>query len=317
MNQQRILFANIGWMNVYSGQNSTDIISGGGSYTDSDKHEAYNFQNLKGHCYGYVKPVNNTINLTRIDPSIASNAPKIENVTVVWFAPNKIIGGSWIVGWYKNATVYKHYQKSNNTAREKYGYYIIANYEDCTLLPTDVRTKQIPRQQKNFPGRSNIWYADSKDVQEFVLDIKTYIDNYTFVRPHRKHHIKFSNDIRVQVEKAAIKAVSKLYRQRGYIIKDVQSNNLGWDLEVSNGIHKLLLEVKGQSGLSPFIRISRNEYEKMNKNKDIYRLCIVMNAIEEPEIYVFINNNNNTWVLEDDGSIQLNIDEQVAAIATF
>lgn len=42
-----------------------------------------------------------------------------------------------------------------------------------------------------------------------------------------------------------------------------------------------------------------------------------MNAIEEPEIYVFINNNNNTWVLEDDGSIQLNIDEQVAAIATF
>ena len=34
-----MLFANIGWMIHYQGQSASDIITGGGSYRDDDKHE--------------------------------------------------------------------------------------------------------------------------------------------------------------------------------------------------------------------------------------------------------------------------------------
>ncbi len=53
---QKILFANIGWMKRYHGHNNSDKIKGGGSYNPDDKHEAFNFQDVNGHCYGYVQP---------------------------------------------------------------------------------------------------------------------------------------------------------------------------------------------------------------------------------------------------------------------
>ena len=53
---QKILFANIGWMKRYRGHSNSDKIKGGGSYNPDDKHEAFNFQDVNGHCYGYVQP---------------------------------------------------------------------------------------------------------------------------------------------------------------------------------------------------------------------------------------------------------------------
>lgn len=97
----------------------------------------------------------------------------------------------------------------------------------------------------------------------------------------------------------------------------MQSENLGWDLEATKGRHKLYLEVKGQGNHDPFIRISRNEYEQMTKNKDKYRLCVVMDSLNEADVYVFLLKNDDKWVCEDDDSIELNINEQIAAIATF
>lgn len=162
----------------YNGQNTSDLISGRGSYSDADKHEAYNFQNLNGKCYGYVQAKHDTINLSRIDSSVGNDMKKIEDVLVIWFATNPIIGGSYIVGWYKHATVFREYQKSSATQRNRYGYYVTANATDCILLPVDDRVKQIPRQVKNYPGRSNIWYADTEEVKAFRKYILSYIDSY-------------------------------------------------------------------------------------------------------------------------------------------
>lgn len=314
----KILFANIGWMINYNGQNQTDQILGGGSYSDADKHEAFNFQDLNGKCYGYVQAKNDAINLSRIDSSVEEWMQKIEDVLVIWFATNPVVGGSWVVGWYNHATVFREYQESNATQRNRYGYYVLANSTDCTLLPVDDRVKQIPRQVKNYPGRSNIWYADSNDVKVFISEIVSYVNSYkSRLKKHRKPLPKISSDARVKVERAAIKAVWNLYEQRGYKIKDVQSKNYGWDLEATNGRHKLYLEVKGQGNHDPYIRISRNEYEQMINYKDIYRLCVVMDSLNEADIYVFLPQDDDKWVCEDDDSIELNINEQVAAIATF
>ncbi|WP_300631976.1 DUF3883 domain-containing protein, partial [uncultured Duncaniella sp.] len=316
----RILFANIGWMVSYKGQSISDKISGGGSYSDADKHEAYNFQELNGKCYGYVQAKSDTINICRIDSSVYDAVQKIEDVLVVWFATNPVVGGSYIVGWYKHATVFRNYQSSRSTQRNCYGYYITASAADCTLLPVDDRVKQIPRQVKNYPGRSNIWYADSEDaeVKTFRKDIISYIESYkSVVKKHHKYLPTISSEARAKVEKSAVDAVWNLYEQRGYSIVDVQSENLGWDLEATKGRHKLYLEVKGQGNHDPFIRISRNEYEQMTKNKDKYRLCVVMDSLNEADVYVFLLKNDDKWVCEDDDSIELNINEQIAAIATF
>lgn len=314
----KILFANIGWMINYNGQNQSDQILGGGSYSDADKHEAFNFQDLNGKCYGYVQAKYDTINLSRIDSSVEDWGQKVEDVLVIWFATNPIVGGSWVVGWYKHATVFREYQKSNATQRNRYGYYVLAKSTDCTLLPVDDRVKQIPRQVKNYPGRSNIWYADSNDVKVFISEIVSYVESYkSRLKKHRKPLPTISSDARAKVEQAAIKAVWNLYEQRGYKIKDVQSENYGWDLEATNGRHKLYLEVKGQGNHDPYIHISRNEYEQMINYKDMYRLCVVMDSLNEVDIYVFLPQYEDKWVCEDDDSIELNINEQIAAIATF
>lgn len=318
IHRSRILFANIGWMISYNGQSSKDKISGGGSYSDIDKHEAFNFQDLNGKCYGYIQPSGDRIDLQRIDSNVSQNEDYLDDITVVWFATNPVIGGSWIVGWYKHATVFRDCQKSNAPQRNGYGYYVMADMGDCTLLSVDERVMQIPRQIKNYPGRSNIWYADAKEIELFKADIIKYINSFKSKqkRPHRTFSA-ISSEARAKIEKAAIKAVWNLYEERGYQIDDVQSKNYGWDLEATNGKHQLYLEVKGQGNHEPYVRISRNEYEQMSKHKDKYRLCVVMDSLNEADIYVFLPQDEDKWVCEDDDAIELNINEQVAAIATF
>ena len=314
----KILFANIGWMISYNGQSSKDKISGGGAYSDIDKHEAFNFQDLNGKCYGYIQLAGDRIDLQRIDPNVSQNEDYLDDITIVWFATNPVIGGSWIVGWYKHATVFRDCQKSNAPQRNGYGYYVMADEGDCTLLSVDERVMQIPRQIKNYPGRSNIWYADAKEIEPFKAQIIEYINSYKSKpkRPHRTFSA-VSPEARAKIEKVAIKAIWDLYEGRGYQIDDVQSKNYGWDLEATNGKHRLYLEVKGQGKHEPYVRISRNEYEQMSKHKDKYRLCVVMDSLNEADIYVFLPQNEDKWVCEDDDTIELNINEQVAAIATF
>lgn len=315
---ERILFANIGWMISYRGQSISDKISGGGSYSDVDKHEAFNFQDLNGKCYGYLQPAGDCIDLQRIDSQLPHDEESLEDVTVIWFATNPVVGGSWIVGWYKHATVFRECQKSKASQRNGYGYYVIADLCDCTLLPVDDRVMQIPRQIKHYPGRSNIWYADAKEIEPFKAEILNYINAY---KPKlKKHHSTFSgvsSEARAKIEQAAIKAVCNLYEGRGYQIEDVQSKNYGWDLEATNGKHRLYLEVKGQGNHEPYVRISRNEYEQMSTHKDKYRLCVVMDSLNDADIYVFLPQEEDKWVCEDNDSIELNINEQLAAIATF
>lgn len=84
---ERILFANFDWMIHYQGQAANDTIFGGGRYRDEDKHEAFNFQNLHGICYGYVQLVNwGHITPSRIDASIGKTANRIDDVLVLWTA---------------------------------------------------------------------------------------------------------------------------------------------------------------------------------------------------------------------------------------
>ena len=81
-----------------------------------------------------------------------------------------------------------------------------------------------------------------------------------------------------KVERAAIDFVARSYRQLGFRVKSVETQNLGYDLKVIKGIRELHLEVKGVSGDIPTFVITENE-SRLAKSDESYRVVIVLNAL--------------------------------------
>lgn len=90
-----------------------------------------------------------------------------------------------IVGWYKNATVYRQEQNIKSFIDEERDlfYRIEALAKDCYLLPEEQRTFPIQRVAQTGKGtgmgRSSIWYGDSEFAKiKLIPEIVEYIDNY-------------------------------------------------------------------------------------------------------------------------------------------
>ena len=316
----KLLFANIGWMTHYQGQTITDKIMGGGSYDPAEKHEAFNFMVINDSCYGYVEPpVHSKINLQRIDPNCPRQADELKDVLVIWVSSHPKTKGSYIVGWYKNATVYSYFHESKEIRRKNFSYNIKAVSKDCILLPVDKRTFPVPRANrvgKGFLGQCNVWYADSsqKDVNDFKKEVLDYINNYKVEGDVHiiKKLLAVNAEQRKKIEEAAVDFVKKEYQNRGYQVKSREDENCGWDLDAIKGKVLLKLEVKGLGG-EGMVHITRNEYDKMNQYKDDYRLCIVFNALKSPTLVIFIwNSALNNWVTETNSSIILDIETKVS-----
>ena len=103
-----ILFCNIGWMEYYQGLRNGDNILKGGKYPvkTGKGHEVCNFAKYKNECYGAFQAPGVEIDIQRI--GAIPGDEQIEGVTVVWTA-SRPQGGTVIVGWYKNATVFRKY----------------------------------------------------------------------------------------------------------------------------------------------------------------------------------------------------------------
>lgn len=317
----KILFANIGWMTHYQGNNASDTIKGGGSHPDERKHETFNFMPLNGYCMGYVQPqsLSKGIDLKLIDNSASDSTDRVKDALVVWIAPHNAAKGTYVVGWYKNATIYRYTQASNDSRRDKYSYNIKAKAADCVLLPVDQRTIIIPRRQTGFVGQSNLWYAGSKketQVKMKVKEVLAFIEGYkeTWKRV-KTNKLTVDEDAKQAVEKAAIDYVSKSYKRLGYKIIDRQKDNVGWDLDAINGKIELHLEVKGLAGCTIAVHVTNNEHDKMMSDSGSYRLCIVINALKTPELFTFIKDEEK-WVSEEDPSLTLSFKE-VGYIATL
>lgn len=317
----KLLFANIGWMSHYRGNNPNDKIVGGGSWDNDDKHEVFNFMPIDGFCYGYVQPSRDSIRLNRID-SEGGNKEYLKDVLVVWVSTHPTAGGTYIVGWYKNATVYSHFQYSSIKSRGKFDYNIKAKENDCILLPIDRRVFLVPRatKEKNgLLGKSNVWFAD-KDfpyVIKFREEVIEYINSHSEKKDGiTRKAVKVDVEAKNRVEKAAVDFVTKQYKNLGYSIKSREKDNIGWDLDATKGKIHLKLEVKGLAGSQISVHISANEYEKMNANKDDYRLCVVINAILSPKMIVFIyDKSSGAWVSDCNPTIKLSFDVHPTYVA--
>jgi 5-methylcytosine-specific restriction enzyme A len=167
-----ILFCNIGWMKNYNGIDGDSIERGGEYNAHSIGHEVCNFSNNAGKLYGYVQPTG-SIKIEKIGASNLDEAAY--GVTVVWTAGPKE-GGTVVVGWYKDATVFRDAQiiSKPNAIQRKNGvksYRITAPANSAVLLPVNKRELIIPRAVQGGIGQSNVWYANKKESKEIVTRV--------------------------------------------------------------------------------------------------------------------------------------------------
>ena len=181
-----VLF-NIGWMKEYRGQTSDDSIHGGGEYVDKHEHgfEVENFLPIGGWYYGHGEPPKRSgvINLKRVDPGVGDGAEYLDGVTVV-FVATRPEGGRVVVGWYRNARVWREGKRRPDPGRD--GYFAKARTEDCTLLGIDARTFKVPQAREDVfgMGQSNTRYTFLENgeydhhAEEFVRRFEDYIEGF-------------------------------------------------------------------------------------------------------------------------------------------
>lgn len=183
----RVIIFNITGMELYNGLENGDDVFLGGEYVKRNRTggEIYNFQDYNGYCYGYVSTKSGTIRIDRID-NISKDSDKIENVLVIWTAKLSINQTNVIVGWYKNAEVYKneHSQYQFPGVGRSLFYNCKAKSEDCFLLPMSERKFIIERAKDKGTGmglgQSNVWFADSDYGRKiFLPQLLEYIDSYS------------------------------------------------------------------------------------------------------------------------------------------
>jgi hypothetical protein len=310
-----LLVCNIGWMSRYEGnKGKPDKIVGGGKWVEQHGtgHEVCNFLPCKdGYVYGHVetikKDTDRRIRIENIGVG-SGDTETVSGIDVVWVATNPDARGRWVVGWYRNATVYRHRQefpKALLTRQHKKdginSYRIRAARRDATLLLLEDRSSPALRLGRGagWIGEANWWFPEQQSdpaIRKFVRGVRAFIDGYGEDTPTRGARGNWGggSDIerKAKVEQAAIEAVKKHYKE--YAVKTVEEDNVGWDLEVkpTDGGRVICLEVKGLFGSQLKVGVTPNEYRALVKHREgtkpHYRLCVVTNALsDDPTLRIF------------------------------
>lgn len=191
-----IIFARIADMIYYNGITDYDRPRNGGAYVTETgyAHECFNFcpiKNLDGEelCLGFVmlaqtdKKTEPTLHIEKIiGCSGMKNEEVVDKVHVVFCSKAEGDTSMRVVGFYKNATVYRMHQYADflqeDGTIDTQEYSFIAKKEDCVLLPYQERHKgnrwfvpsaQTAKFDYGF-GRSNIWYANGYQENEKLKD---------------------------------------------------------------------------------------------------------------------------------------------------
>ena len=288
----KVIFARVGFMKFYRGSILGDEKPiGGGSYNKEEAgNEIYNYLDIDGAFYGYFQPHMKQpydINLDRIKQGCDDD--KIDNVLVVWFATNPIDKGQVVVGWYKNATVFKSIQSPKDLPkRENYHYNIKAQKEDCVLLPISKRKFPVGHKiegiKKGNPGQANAFYVlddhgQPKDlnnpVNAWIPKVVEYIENYggpvilsqedeiqenILTSEYSSGGQGFQNDVmvRLMIEEHAMNICEKYYLGKKYKVENVSTTH-SCDFIISKAGVSRFIEVKGTQTAGDTIILTKNE----------------------------------------------------------
>ena len=153
LNLKKTLFCNIAWMKRYSGISKDDKPFSGAKYVSetSDAYEKYNFLDYDdGYQYGFVetKHPNGTVDLTASYKKFNlehfgeeyKDSVYADGILVIFFARNPSDMKFYIVGYYKNADVFKIRQFAHHDdVEENIQYNLRCKKEDAILIDIDTR----------------------------------------------------------------------------------------------------------------------------------------------------------------------------------
>ncbi|WP_082513294.1 DUF3883 domain-containing protein [Methylobacterium sp. Leaf125] len=328
MSAEPMVFVNIGWMKEYAGPSASDTPVGGHGYLKNGNigHEVFNFAFIQGKVYGYV-PRSARINLKNLGGS--SSDEFVKPVTVVWIARNPSDKKTYIVGWYKDASVFKdnNHIELKRSKSFNIGYQIEAPADKATLLPIDRRLFRIPtaKEEGNL-GQSPVWYG-GKD--EFRAAVAAYVEADGVFAEKLKAGSKRAKhqtdpELRKRIELAAVRHATAYYRSRAggsQVVDSVEKDGVGWDLNVTAPTGAVLkVEVKGLSGRDLVVELTPNEFTKMKstEHRAQYIIYVVTEALtSEARSHVFRHNaeaskgGDLVWATAD--GRQLKIEQIVAA----
>jgi hypothetical protein len=189
-----VVFFNTSSMLYYKGHNENDVPENGGKFIHDNGYglEEYNFlprqiQRKGMYCLGYVETKStvygrNTLHIERIRDDISLADDAADGILVVWCAKSRL-NGFTVVGWYKNAQVFREAQSHKGKLTGDQYYRAISKKDDCVLLPVFERDKEkwkVPRaaSEGNGFGQSMIWYADRGNAEEYVKKLVNAINQY-------------------------------------------------------------------------------------------------------------------------------------------
>ncbi len=294
------IFFRIAWMDNYKGKKKNDIPRGGGAMVDESGTggEIYNFLSRGAYTYGFVRVgKGKDINLKKLGAK--NDEEFLEGVNIVFFARNYEFGHQYIIGGYKNATLYKSVQTIVLPNGKQRLYCAKCKSSDAILIPSELRSLEI-----EGPGQSNLYYAKKHTLNE-LQNIFNFIDKpQTFQkltkksnRTNGKSGWHLDAETRKRVEVAAMDFTADHFKQKGFMIKDVHKQNKGWDLEAMKGKKTLHLEVKGTQNSFGSVELTANEYKQFKSKKSTYRLCVVYYALDKEKIAIdIIYHNDDSWV---------------------
>lgn len=300
-----IFVCHIGWMTAYEGQiGQPDKIVGGGAYVRKHKDggETCNFVRCQdGYVYGHVETLKKKIDRPILIEQLGAKpgADYVDHVDVVWTATHPQEKGRRVVGWYRDARVYRERVEfdewpspQHKIEPHKDTYRVRAKTADAFMIPPKQRHLRLQR-GKGWIGQANWWFPEQSTaagVKPFVRKVRALIDagpltiaaNRVGSGGSGRWGGKSDPLRNAEVERAAILAVSEHFS--GYTITSVEKENLGWDLEARRkGEKTLRLEVKGLFGNALKVGLTPREYRALNAHMSggmpNYRLCMVAAAL--------------------------------------
>ena len=340
---QKVLFARIGYMDYYQGAADERPIGGGKFNDDNIGYEACNFLSVENYIYGYFQPAGykadginfGKINLQRIDPKIGNKEPKLDNVLVIFFATDSELDiqatgpvtRSVIVGWYKNATVYKERQHivRSGVDSELDGYYLKVKASDTFLLPKKNRAYRLGHsirgEKEGNPGQSNSFYLYKEDKTlkdlhkvnfEWIPKAIEYVNNYKGPILQNDADIMMEKEntsnqkidglgfeeiekIRKAIEKYSTAVTIKYLENEGFNVHEYNEQKQKicayepYDLLAYKNGSEFYVEVKGTRSLGTQVIFTKNEVKLHQESNNV--ILSVVHSIQISEKLTAVENS--------------------------
>ncbi|RVJ72523.1 hypothetical protein [Sinorhizobium medicae] len=135
------VFLGIGWMDHYRGFQNGDRLFNGGKYPKQTGTggEIYNFEPTKsGFTYGHVETIkgeiDRKINIDRFGALPGDDY--VDGINIVWVATHPTEGGRRVVGFYRNARLYRERVSLASSKTETKTFRARCANDDALLVPS-------------------------------------------------------------------------------------------------------------------------------------------------------------------------------------